>query len=35
VSDNSLRKLIKETFLATLLLAAMEGGKFRLFAGVR
>lgn len=27
VSDNALRKLIKGTFLATLLLAAMEGGK--------
>jgi hypothetical protein len=27
VSDNALRKLIKGTFLATLLLAAQEGGK--------
>ena len=27
VSDNALRKLIKGTFLATLLLAATEGGK--------
>jgi hypothetical protein len=27
VSDNALRKLIKGTFLATLLLAAMEGGR--------
>jgi len=27
VSDNALKKLIKGTFLATLLLAAMEGGK--------
>jgi hypothetical protein len=27
VSDNALKKLIKGTFLATLLLAAMDGGK--------
>ena len=27
VTDNTLKKLIKGTFLATLLLAAMEGGK--------
>ena len=27
LSDNALKKLIKGTFLATLLLAAMEGGK--------
>ena len=27
VSDNAFRKLIKGTFLATLLLAAQEGGK--------
>ena len=27
LSDNALRKLINGTFLATLLLAAMEGGK--------